>query len=51
MKTLVIDAHVVSPDLEIRGVSLLLEMDRIVEVIGAGEAVPEVHEVIDAGGR
>lgn len=51
MKTLVIDAHVVSPDVEIRGVSLLLEMDRIVEVICAGEAVPEVHEVIDAGGR
>ena len=51
MKTLVIHAHVVSPDVDIRGVSLLLEKDRIAGVIAAGEALPEADEVMDAGGR
>jgi N-acetylglucosamine-6-phosphate deacetylase len=51
MKTLLIHAHVVSPDVEIEGASLWLEKDHIVAVFRAGEDLPEADQVIDAGGR
>lgn len=51
MKTLIRDARVVSPDVEIEGASLLLENDRIAAVFGAGETLPEADQVIDAGSR
>lgn len=51
MKTLIVNACIVSPDVEIAGASLLVEMDRIVAVIDAGEVPPPADEVIDAGGR
>ena len=51
MKTLIRNAHIVSPDVEIEGASLLLEQDRIVAVFGAGEETPEAAQVIDAAGR
>jgi N-acetylglucosamine-6-phosphate deacetylase len=51
MKTLIIHAHVVSPDVEIEGASLWLEKDHIVAVFRAGEDLPEADQVIDAGGR
>ena len=51
MKTLIRNAHIVSPDIEIEGASLLLENARIAAVLGAGEVPPEAGQVIDAGGR
>ncbi len=51
MKTLIKNAYIVSPDVEIEGASLLMEDGRILSVIGAGEATPDADEVIDAGGR
>ena len=51
MKTLIRNAHMVSPDVEIEGASLLLENDRIAAVLEAGQAAPEAGQVIDAAGR
>ena len=51
MKTLIVNARIVSPDVDIEGASLLLEKDRIVAVIGAGGMPPVADQVIDAGGR
>ena len=51
MKTLICNAHIVSPDVEIEGGSLLLENDRIIAVMSADAARPEAGRVIDAGGR
>ena len=51
MKTLIVNARVVSPDVEIEGASLWIKQDRIAAVIGAGEELPEADHVIDAGGR
>ncbi len=51
MKTLIRDARVVSPDVEIEGASLFLENDRIAAVFGAGKTLPDADQVIDAGGR
>lgn len=51
MKTLIKNAHIISPDVEIEGGSLLMENGRIVSVAGAGEVTPDADEVIDAGGR
>ena len=51
MKTLIIHAHMVSPDVELEDASLLLEKDRIVAVIGADERMPQADLVIDAAGR
>lgn len=51
MKTLIVGAHMVSPDVEIQGALLLLEKDRIVAVYGADEEPPQAGQVIDAGGR
>lgn len=51
MKTLMVHARIVSPDVEIEGGSLLLENDRIAAVFGAGETPPEAEQVIDVGGR
>jgi len=48
---LIANACMVSPDVEIPGASLLVERDRIVAVIGAGEVPPVADVVIDAGGR
>ncbi len=51
MKTLIIHARMVSPDVEIAGASLLLEQDRIVAVFGPDETLPVADQVIDAAGR
>lgn len=51
MKSLIRNARMVSPDVEIKGASLLLENDRIVAVFGADEVPPEAARGIDAGGR
>jgi len=51
MKTLIKNAHLVSPDVEIVGASMLIKNGRIVSVTEADEATPDADEVIDAGGR
>ena len=51
MKTLIRNAHLVSPDVEIVGASLLLEDDRIAAVFAAGELPPAGDQEIDAAGR
>ena len=51
MKTLIVHAHIVSPDVEFEGGSLLIENGLIVSVHGAGDILPAADEVISAGGR
>jgi N-acetylglucosamine-6-phosphate deacetylase len=51
MKTLIVHARIVSPDVDIEGASLLLENDRIVSVHAMGEILPQADEVVSAGGR
>lgn len=51
MKTLIVHAHVVSPDLEIQDGSILLENDRIAAVLQSGEPLPAADVVIDAENR
>lgn len=51
MKTLIVHAHVVSPDLEIQDGSILLENDRIAAVLQPGEPLPAADAVIDAENR
>ncbi len=51
MKTLIVHAHIVSPDLEIQDGALLLENDRIAAIIQPGDALPAADQVIDAENR
>ncbi len=51
MKTHITHAHIISPDVEIEGGSLVIEDGKIAAVLEAGAPSPEVDEVIDAGGR
>jgi N-acetylglucosamine-6-phosphate deacetylase len=51
MKTLIVHARIISPDIELEGASVLMENGRIVSVIQAGEETPAADEVMDAGGR
>lgn len=51
MKTLLQNAHIISPDLEIENGALVIENDRILAVLQPGEAAPAVDRTIDAGGR
>lgn len=50
MKTLITNAHLVSPDVEIENGALLLENGKITAVISAGD-LPTADETIDAAGR
>jgi hypothetical protein len=49
MKTLIANARIVSPDIDLSGASVLMENDRISAVIGAGEPVPPADLTIHAG--
>lgn len=51
MKTLIVHAHIVSPDLEIQDAALLLENGRIAAVLQSGESLPAADQVIDAENR
>lgn len=51
MKTLIVHAHIVSPDIEIQDAALLLENGRIAAVIQPGESLPAADQVIDAENR
>ena len=51
MTTLIHNARIISPDLEIPNGSLLIENDRIAAVLEPGAPLPATDERIDAGGR
>lgn len=51
MKTLITNARIVSPDLDLSGSSLLIENDRISQLIQPGVPLPAADAVIDAAGR
>jgi N-acetylglucosamine-6-phosphate deacetylase len=51
MKTLLANARIVSPDLDLDGGSILMENGRITAVTGPGDAVPAADVTIDAAGR
>ena len=51
MKTLIKNAHIISPGVDIAGGSVLVEDGKFTQVLGAGVPVPAADEVIDAGGQ
>ena len=51
MKTLIVHAHIVSPDVEIQDAALLLENGRIAAILEKGEPLPAADQVIDAENR
>lgn len=51
MKKLITNAHVVSPDVEIRGGAIEIDDGKITAVHETGVVLSEMDEVIDAGGR
>ena len=51
MKTLILNARLVSPDLDMPGGALLIENGRIAALLAPGEAPPAADAVMDAGGR
>ncbi len=51
MKTLLRNAHLISPDLEIPHAAVVLENGRISSVIALGEPEPEAGKIIDCEGR
>lgn len=51
MKTLICNARIVSPDVDLDQGSLLIENDRITAVFQPGDYLPAADSVIDAGGR
>lgn len=51
MKTLIRNAHVISPGIDVEGASVLVEDGKFAQVLGAGETVPAADETIDAAGQ
>lgn len=51
MKTLIKNAHIVSPGVDINSGAVLIENGKIAAVLGADAAVPAADEVVDAAGR
>lgn len=51
MKTLITNAHIISPGIDIAGGSVLLDGKRIVAVVQPGDPLPEADKIIDAGGN
>jgi len=51
VKSLVLNGHIVSPDVEIPGGAIEIDDGKITAVYQAGEALPEAGEIIDAAGR
>jgi len=51
MKTLITNAHIISPDVEIQGGAVEIENGKIVALYEEGADLPAADEVIDAGDR
>lgn len=51
MKTLITNAHIISPGIDIAGGSVLLDGKRIAAVLQPGDPLPEADKTIDAGGN
>lgn len=51
MKTLITNAHVISPGIDLIGASVLIDGKKIVSVLSDGEAEPAADVVIDAQGQ
>lgn len=51
MKTLITNAHIISPGIDIAGGSVLLDGKRIAAVVQPGGPLPEADKIIDAGGN
>lgn len=51
MKTLIHNAHVISPDVDIGNASVLLDGKTIAGIYLAGEELPSADKIIDAGGK
>lgn len=51
MKTLITNAHIISPGIDIAGGSVLLDGKRIAAVLQPGDSLPEADKTIDAGGN
>lgn len=51
MKTLITNAHIISPSIDIEGGAVLIEDSRITAVYAAGESLPEADKIIDAAGN
>ena len=51
MKTLIVDCHVVSPDVDLSGAVVEIDDGEISAVYKSQEGLPAADEVIDAGGR
>lgn len=51
MKTLLVNARIVSPDLDLEGGSILFENGLVAAVAGPGDAVPAADVTIDVAGR
>ena len=51
MKTVITNAHIISPDVEIQGGTIEIDGGKITAIHESGAALPDADEVIDAGGR
>lgn len=51
MKTLITNAHIISPDVEIQGGAIEIEAGKIAAIYDEDANLPSADEVIDAGGR
>jgi N-acetylglucosamine-6-phosphate deacetylase len=51
MTTLIKNAHVISPDIDLTGASVLLQDNLIKAVFKCGETLPEAEQIIDAEGK
>lgn len=51
MKTVITNAHIISPDVEIQGGAIEIDGGKITAIHEPGAALPDADEVIDAGGR
>lgn len=51
MKTLIKNAHIISPGIDIEGGAVLVEDGKFVQLYGASDALPAADETIDAAGK
>ncbi len=51
MKTLIKNAHIISPGLDVEGGAVLVEDGKFTQVYGAADALPAADETIDAAGQ